>query len=161
MNERNQQKLREIDDLGEWCFFVHRFVHAHVSPIRAPENRKTFEEEYQSLIEGWRRGKERGNLQGARAAYRDTNEMARDLGEPLRGNLDRALRERFGHGLERGDRQLARQARAILKRGKIFTGEQYRILETRLSALIEDQAGANEVAEINALLMTVKDPLPD
>ena len=151
----------ELDDLTNWCEYIETFLHDRILATGTLTNPAFFERSHKQKTEILRQAREDQNLRRMRMVFRDINEDVRGLSGSLRSDLDRALRERFGHGLERGDRQLARQARTILKRGRISTAEQYRILETRLSALIEDEAGANEVAEINALLMTVKDPLPD
>jgi hypothetical protein len=152
---------QELDDLADWCEFIETYLHDRILATHALHDSEFFETSYKWKMETLRQVREKQNLRGMRMVFRDTNEMARELGEPLRGDLDRALRERFGHGLEKGDRQLARQARTILKRGKISTAEQYRILETRLSALIDDESGADEIAKINALLGTVKESMLD
>ncbi|MFO0994512.1 MAG: hypothetical protein U1E67_21570 [Hyphomicrobiales bacterium] len=150
-----------MDDLVDWCEFIETYLHDRILSTHTLDDPEYFEKSYGEKVAILRRAREEQNLRGMRVVFRDENEMARGVGGALRRDLDRALRERFGRGLERGDRHLARQARAMLNRGKISTADQYRILETRLGALIDDEAGSDEVAQINARLATVKEPLPD
>lgn len=94
-------------------------------------------------------------------AYRDDNEWARGFGKQERDKLNLLLQERFGHGLEKGKRELRKQAAAILKRGSIVEADEFRILETRLDSILDDPSKQKEVDKINALLATVKSPLHD
>lgn len=87
--------------------------------------------------------------------------MARGLGLEERQKLDQLLRERFGYGLEKGDRDLEAQASAILKRGRVKKAEEYRILETRLDSILQDPLKKKELERISALLASVIKPLPE
>jgi hypothetical protein len=152
---------QELDDLAGWCEFIETYLHDRILMTHELSDSEFFETSYKWKVEILQQVRVEENLRGMRMVFRDMNEELRGLSGSLRNELNSALRDRFGHGLERGDRQLARQARSILKRGKISTAEQSRILETRLSAIIDDDSSSEEVEQINALLATVKEPLPD
>jgi hypothetical protein len=93
--------------------------------------------------------------------YRDTNQMARELHPQRRDELEKLLLERFGHGLEKSKQELRKQASLILKRGRIWNADEYRVLESYLDNILEKSSKQKEIEEINALLGRVKKPLFD
>lgn len=153
------KKLDEVARLAEWCVFAERAVFGLYSQHGAISDFiKEFFEESIGIIQ---RARERGDLRGLRMVYRDLNEKFGGLDPQMRDELDRLLRAQFGHGLEKGERALERQARRILKLGRIRRAEDYRVLETRLHVILDDASKLEEVDQINELLATVKAPLPE
>jgi|GEM_PF-4621105 len=147
-------RTKEVNELADWSEAVTRFLYEG----RHSDGMLDLLEMRLSAI---RKARERSDLRGLRMVYRDDNEMARGLPLQLRNELDQFLRERFGQGLEKGRRELKKQASAILRRGSIIEAEDYRILETRLASILDDPLKRKEIDAINDLLGTVNAPLYD
>lgn len=153
------RKLDEITRLAEWCVFAERAVFGLLSQRGSMSD---FSKElFEQKLEAIQRARQRGDLRGLRMVYRDVNEWLGGLDPQMRDELDSLLRAQFGHGLEKGEKALERQARLILKIGRIRRAEEYRVLETRLHMILADPSKVAEVDQINELLATVKAPLPD
>lgn len=151
MRKTNLSRIEEVNYLADWCRTIIRFIYETPSLVG----------QLPSFLDSIERARAQGNLRGLREAYRDDIEMARDLSPARRAQLDAILKERFGHGLAHGDRKLERQAKAILKRGKIRKAEDYRILESWLEVLLDDPSQQETVDRISALLGSVEGVLPD
>jgi hypothetical protein len=153
--------MRELDELSEWCVLLTRAQFDFAVANHSGADDQFFREMLELKLDAIERTKARLDLRGLRMIYRDVNEMARGLAATHRGELDRRLRERFGRGLESGQRDLELRAGKILKRGKINNAEEYRTLEGWFDAILHDPSMQNEAGRINALLATVKEPLPE
>lgn len=151
MKRSGDDRKKEINELADWCEFITRFIY----------DRPGSSHKLGSALSGTQMGRERGDLGGLRMVYRDTNEWARGLGKQERDKLDLLLKERFGHGLVKGTRELRKQTSEILKRGSIKEADEYRILESRLDSILDDPSKQKEVDAINSLLGMVKKPLLD
>jgi hypothetical protein len=147
-----EEKRKDIEKLAAWCELVIRFLH---------EKYRSTPDELESALSGTCAGRQEVNLRGLRMVCRDLNEDIRDLPESLRSELDEVLVARFGHGIERGKQTLERQARKILRAGKIRKADEYRILESWLETMLSDPSKSAEIERINALLMSVTAPLPE
>ncbi len=93
-----------------------------------------------------------GDLRGLEEAARDPYEWASGLSPAMRARVDRELRARFGRGLTEEAEDLARAVRAILKRGRIVTEDECRLLEARGDLIRGDSARVDELAAISGLL---------
>lgn len=141
---------KEIEDLADWCELVTHFVFGTGDP------------EILDLAQsGTRKARECRDLRGLRMVYRDLNESIRDLRGQPKADLDAILIARFGRGIEHGKQALERQARKILRAGKIRKADEYRILESWLETMLGDPFKTAEIERINALLMSVTAPLPE
>lgn len=143
--------MNDIKSLAEWCEFVQRYKFS----------RPGFEDVLEMSLDGIRRAKERRDLKGLRIVYRDLLESVRGLRPEQQAELDRQLLERFGHGLQKGHRDIEKEALRVLKRGTVNNADEYRVLEAWLNVIFEDPSKVDEANCINNLLITVKAPLPE
>lgn len=157
MQEQPSRKPDEVRKLAEWSRTVAEFRHGLGIKINR-EHADKFHEQEIEIIE---RIINKKNLRGARIMYNDNHEWGRDLHRSLYDELDTILMKRFGWGLAGGTKDLEKQSRAILKRGKIRKADEYRVLERWLDVILEDSAMKTDVDRVNALLMTVKQVLPE
>jgi hypothetical protein len=161
MNPRkgNPGRAEELDRLADWCEFVAQTEFDLGMAKRSSESNKFLKEMLEQKLDAVRRARARGDLKGLRMIYRDTNEMMKGMASEHRDELDRRLHQRFGRGLEAGNRELEGQALDILKKGRIAGAEDFRILDTWLNVILEEPLRQDEVKRISALLATVKQPL--
>ena len=161
LSKSSKEKMRKLHELSEWCVFLTRAQFDFATANHSDANDQFFGETLELKLDAIERAKVRGDLRGLRMIYRDAKEMARGLAATHREELERRLRERFGRGLESGQRDLELRAGKILKRGRINDAEEYRTLEGWLDVILHDPSMQNETGRINALLATVKKPLPE
>jgi hypothetical protein len=143
--------MNDISSLAEWCEFVQRFKFS----------RPGFEDALEMSLDGIKRAKERRDLRGLRIVYRDLLESARGLRPEQQVELDRQLLERFGHGLQKGHRDLEKVALRILKRGTVNNADEYRALESWLDVIQNDPSQREHAKRIGLLLRTVTKPLSE
>lgn len=138
----------ELISLADWCRTVVRFI------ASTGTNVPMFAD-YERAVE---RAFQRGDLRGLKMVQRDCAEWAKGLRAEERRKLDGLLRAQTRGGLTEKVEAERREAAEILRRGRIESDEEYRLLATRLDEIYADDARKEEVEAINRLLRTKDRP---
>ncbi len=92
-------------------------------------------------------------LKGLRQAFRDTNEMAKDMPSHQLNELNKILKDKFGKDLNDDFRNNLTRIKSVLKRGKIVNDEEYEIIERRVDELCQTNNASTEIKSLNGLLI--------
>lgn len=138
---KKQERQKKLAELHDWCWTLSSLI---------LEGSMSANDE--ALRLGIDSALSRGDLRGLETVARDLHEWASGLSPIMRARIDRELRVKFGRGLTEEAEDLARAARAILKRGRIVTDDECRFLEALADQITGDSARTHELAAIRALL---------
>ncbi len=141
---KKEDRQKKLVKLHDWCLTLSSLILAGDS-----SKGSTDDEALRLSIDSALR---RGDLRGLEEAARDLHEWASGLSPAMRARIDRELRARFGRGLTEQAEDLARAVQAIVKRGRIVTEDECRLLEARADQIRGDSARADELAAIGGLL---------
>jgi hypothetical protein len=146
---RKQGTSEDLQHLHDWI----RTITDHLK-ANAPEMASFFGGLEQSLTAAFRRG----DARGLKMMVRDMQEWTRGMPPELVQQLDAQLRAKFGKGLREVSASEAKVIQKILKKGKIETEEEYRLLSSRVDEIHADPSKRNELEKINALLADHDNP---
>lgn len=104
---------------------------------------------------------EDGDLRGFQDIISYYLEGLRDLTPDEVIKVDQRLREKSGIGLKTVQRAVQKKVREILKRGKVGTADEYRILQSRVEEIFDDPKKKEEHGKIVEVLSAVQGTLED
>lgn len=138
----NEDQLKELDQLKEWCSTVIKFI------LENGPAGNTMLMQYEAVINS---SYQKKDIRGLRMVAKDTKEWAKGLIESDKNKLNEILESKFGSGLNgEVDKKNVTQ---ILKKGKIITEDEYRLLLNRVEEIHTDPSKKEEVEMINLLLV--------
>ena len=91
-------------------------------------------------------------LQGMRCVYSDTNEWARDLLPLEKTELNKILYDKFGEDLSTCSGRDVQKIKRIVRKGKIATENEYRLVQSRVDEIYADTTKKEEIETLNMLL---------
>ncbi|MFZ6664176.1 hypothetical protein [Peijinzhouia sedimentorum] len=136
-----EDQLKELYYLKEWCSSVVKFI-LEQSPVGGDMLMQ-----YDIVINS---SYQKQDIRGLRMVAKDVMEWAKGLSESDKSKLDEVLESKFGSGLN-GEIEKKNVAQ-ILKRGKITTEDEYRLLLNRIEEIHTDPSKNEEVERVNLLL---------
>ncbi|MFC2187425.1 hypothetical protein ACFCT7_08915 [Fulvivirgaceae bacterium LMO-SS25] len=136
-----EDQLNELYYLKEWCSSVVKFI-LEQSPVGGDMLMQ-----YDIVINS---SYQKQDIRGLRMVAKDVMEWAKGLSESDKSKLDEVLESKFGSGLN-GEIEKKNVAQ-ILKRGKITTEDEYRLLLNRIEEIHTDPSKNEEVERVNLLL---------
>jgi len=143
---RGKQTATEADlkQLQDWCATVVGFIKANAGPQFKPIAvilELAISEEY-----------EKASLRGLKQINDDLRAWAKGFSPKQQRELDELLHASVGRGLMEGQRLFERQVNAILKRGRIKSEDEARLLLERADEIYTDDEKKIEMKKINRLL---------
>lgn len=138
--------IEEMSQLRDWSVAIARFIGS--IPEAASLSRQMEEVIHQAF--------ERRDLRGLRMVARDVAEWATDLSPEQQQQLDALLVSRFGRGLKDQRKDVEREIARILRRGQIETEGEYRLLMARVDEIYADESKAEELEQINRLVLAFR-----
>ena len=146
----NSQRETELQELRDWCIAMIQFMGQSDPSDLFVKFEKIIDETFQDR-----------DLRGLRAVKRDMREWAAGLSPDRHQKLDKLLRERFGRGLVEESKEFHKEVKRILKRGKIKTPDEYRLLTSYMDQIYADDSKRAEAAKVDQLLATFKPSGPE
>lgn len=145
MKKEGRNYLLEMEFIKNWIITVMDFLEKKI-----PEFHK-FSEVMKSTFDKYPNQNSKKMLQGYRESYRDINEMAKNLSLIDYNELDKILIERFGKGLN--DVNNTKILEKIIKRGKIISDDEFRLIDEKVNELCQTEPQSSEVDMLNKLLL--------
>jgi hypothetical protein len=99
----------------------------------------------------------KGNVEGLRMCVSDLREWVSYAPPADRQRVHERLLAKVGHGLYEVDLARNKRLASILKRGRIATDNEFRLLMARVDEIYEDEGKQAEVNRINELLSEYED----
>lgn len=138
-----EEKAAAVKEMGEWCLTILDFQKAGFLP-----------ELFQKAQDAVARTMAAQNLRGMRMIAHDMAEMGQSGTRAQTAELDALLRRKHGRGFAEVKKERQREAALILARGKIRTEDEYRVLQDRIEDLVDEEADAVEIENIDSLMAT-------
>ncbi len=111
------EQLTEINFLADWCIEIYRF-----------ENTIEPDSDIEEWINKLTKAKKKKKLRGLKEEYNETLEMVQYFSAAQYKNLDKILRDKFGHSLFEADKKYVKRINKIVEKGKISKEEQYYLM---------------------------------
>ena len=84
--------------------------------------------------------------------YKDMNELSKGLSSIDLEELNRVLKERFGSDLTVYSNKGLAKIQRIIKRGRVNTDDEFRLLSNRVDEIYADDSKKDEVEVLNKLM---------
>lgn len=92
-------------------------------------------------------------MRGLKQAFNDTNEWASELNESDVNELNLLLKNQFGKDLSFYSKEKFRKINQIMKRGKISSDEEFRMINERVNEICQSEHNKSELEKLNDLLL--------
>jgi cold shock CspA family protein len=140
----NSSQIKELIHIKEWCFTIMDFMISHY------EGKDVFVQFSEVIKEGFNKQ----DLRGMRHVYKDTNEWAKGLPFAHIEELNQILNDKFGEDLKKQTDGDTIKINRIIKKGKINSEDEYRLVLNRVDEIYADDSNKEEVLKLNELLAT-------
>ncbi|PJJ80287.1 hypothetical protein [Mucilaginibacter auburnensis] len=138
----NEIQQKELSFIKDWCLTI---IHFLLEKYGLDVVLKMFEE---VVVKSYNEQ----NLRGSRYLIKDINEFAKELPENDLNELNLLLNKTFGKDLLKDDDKIAKKIIQILKKGKITTEAQFRLVLGRVEQIYQNPDSLEEVERLNKLL---------
>jgi hypothetical protein len=140
--ELSQKSFEELSFLKEWILTITDFLLLKYPKAETPTLMR------QIVTETF----EKSNLRGMRMVYKDMNELSKGLSSIDLEELNRVLKERFGSDLTVYSNKGLAKIQRIIKRGRVNTDDEFRLLSNRVDEIYADDSKKDEVEVLNKLM---------
>ena len=151
----DQQK--KLDHMKEWCLTIQEFIIGKTGETASVAEKEVNSMARDILIDTYRKK----SLRGMRCIFNDSNEWARGGTRAEIDELNQLLREKFGEDLTNQSDRDRKRIRQILKRGRIHTENECRLVESHIDEIYADPANDEELQALNKLLLAFEPKHPD
>lgn len=137
-----EKQAEELEHIKEWCHTIISFLTkiGGESPIFT---------QYKDVIND---SYQKQNLKGLRYCLKDVNEWSKGLAKKDMDELNTILESKFGSNLDDANNKALKKINNIVKRGKINSEDEFRLLTTRVDEIYANDKNKTELESINKLL---------
>jgi hypothetical protein len=133
----------ELDYIKEWCLAILNFM------ISKNSNTPIITQTKDVILETYN-GQ---NIKVLRYCKRDVNEWAKGMPQSDFVELNKLLQDKFGEDLIKNANRDLSKISQVIKKGKISSEDEYRLLLSRVDEIYNDKSKQDEVQTLNKLLV--------
>jgi len=138
-----EKQQKELDYIKEWCLMILNFMISKNSNIHIiTQTKDIILETYNSQ-----------NIKGLRYCNKDIIEWAKGLPQSDFVELNKLLQDKFGEDLGKNANRDLSKISQVIKKGKISSDDEYRLLLSRVDEIYNDTSKQDEVHTLNRLLV--------
>lgn len=138
-----EKQQKELDYIKEWCLMILNFMISKNSNIHIiTQTKDIILETYNSQ-----------NIKGLRYCNKDIIEWAKGLPKSDLVELNKLLQDKFGEDLGKNANRDLSKISQVIKKGKISSDDEYRLLLSRVDEIYNDTSKQDEVQTLNRLLV--------
>jgi len=138
-----EKQQKELDYLKEWCLMILNFM------ISKNNNTPIITQTKDVILETYNSQ----NIKGLRYCNKDIIEWAKGLPHSDFVELKKLLQDTFGEDLIKNANRDFSEIQQVVKKGKISTEDEYRLLLSWVDEIYNDESKQDEVLPLNKLLV--------
>ncbi|GHT77322.1 hypothetical protein AGMMS50262_18010 [Bacteroidia bacterium] len=139
----NEKQLQELNHINDWCLTILNFM---IKKYGEHTSLTMFKDVIND-------GYNTKNLRGMRSVYRDTNEWGKGLNTLAdTEELNQVLYAKFSEDLNTCSGRDAQKIKRIVRRGKISTENEFRLVLGRVDEIYTDDTKKEEIKILNKML---------
>lgn len=139
----DKKKYNELELKKEWSLIIISFIQ------NIDKNEYFFEQLKNSVGAAFFDN----DLKGIRMIYNDVNEWAKGLDKSQLSELNKILIAKFGRSLIDEEKEIDSKIEKIVKRGKINSEDEYRLILAKVDEIYADKSKVNTIKVLNDLLL--------
>jgi len=138
----NEKQIKELFHTKDWCLTILDFI----------ISRNKHLPELNIFVELINNAYDEQNLRGMRYVIKDINEWAKGMPQSDFVDLNTILQDKFGEDLIISANRDFSKVNQVIRKGKISSDDEYRLLLSRVDEIYNDKSKQNEVSILNKLL---------